>query len=183
MKQLMDKYGDIKESFEEEFLERAGLLFHVNWYRVILDEAHKIKGRDNTSKSSSSHRESKLMAQAANACWHLRAKYRWAVSGTPLSNSPDGISPTESLVSRKLTHSELFPYLRFLRCDFTYEYSDYKQNYIKHVSLRVSSLGSTSFWHLNLLIVGELCGEHENTRFEDHDSKVRRIMMPICKPN
>ncbi|KAF4724176.1 hypothetical protein FOZ63_001611, partial [Perkinsus olseni] len=43
----------------------------VKWSRVILDEAHRIKGRTNST---------------AKAIYHLRATYRWAVSGTPFQN-------------------------------------------------------------------------------------------------
>ncbi|KAJ3695630.1 hypothetical protein LUZ60_001007 [Juncus effusus] len=56
----------------------------VNWYRVVLDEAQSIKN----------HR-----TQVARACWSLRAKRRWCLSGTPMQNSVD----------------DLFSYFRFLR--------------------------------------------------------------------
>lgn len=46
-------------------------LFRTRWGRVILDEAHRIKGRTNST------------AQAAFA---LHARTRWCLSGTPLQN-------------------------------------------------------------------------------------------------
>lgn len=59
-------------------------LAKVGWFRVILDEAQSIKN----------HR-----TQVARACWGLRAKRRWCLSGTPLQNAID----------------DLYSYFRFLR--------------------------------------------------------------------
>ncbi|KAL4186079.1 hypothetical protein AMTRI_Chr09g32000 [Amborella trichopoda] len=61
-------------------------LARVNWFRVVLDEAQTIKN----------HR-----TQVARACWGLRAKRRWCLSGTPMQNSV----------------TDLFSYFRFLRYD------------------------------------------------------------------
>uniref|UniRef100_A0A2P2KS54 Uncharacterized protein LOC105649495 n=1 Tax=Rhizophora mucronata TaxID=61149 RepID=A0A2P2KS54_RHIMU len=61
-------------------------LAKVAWFRVVLDEAQSIKN----------HR-----TQVARACWGLRAKRRWCLSGTPLQNAVD----------------DLYSYFRFLRYD------------------------------------------------------------------
>ncbi|XP_029116867.1 helicase-like transcription factor CHR28 isoform X1 [Elaeis guineensis] len=61
-------------------------LARVGWFRVILDEAQSIKN----------HR-----TQVARACWGLRAKRRWCLSGTPIQNAVD----------------DLYSYFRFLRYD------------------------------------------------------------------
>ncbi|XP_031488009.1 helicase-like transcription factor CHR28 isoform X2 [Nymphaea colorata] len=61
-------------------------LARVGWFRVILDEAQSIKN----------HR-----TQVARACWGLRAKRRWCLSGTPIQNAID----------------DLYSYFRFLRYD------------------------------------------------------------------
>ncbi|KAH9306253.1 hypothetical protein KI387_010657, partial [Taxus chinensis] len=61
-------------------------LAKVGWFRVVLDEAQSIKN----------HR-----TQVARACWGLRAKRRWCLSGTPIQNSID----------------DLYSYFRFLKYD------------------------------------------------------------------
>ncbi|RZS24208.1 hypothetical protein BHM03_00057249 [Ensete ventricosum] len=66
-------------------------LARVRWFRVILDEAQSIKN----------HR-----TQVARACWGLRAKRRWCLSGTPIQNAVD----------------DLYSYFRFLGYE---PYSDY----------------------------------------------------------
>ena len=48
--------------------------FGIHWYRAILDEAHMIKNRN---------------AKAAQACYALRAEYRWCLTGTPMQNNLD----------------------------------------------------------------------------------------------
>ncbi|XP_019423648.1 PREDICTED: helicase-like transcription factor CHR28 isoform X1 [Lupinus angustifolius] len=61
-------------------------LAKVAWFRVVLDEAQSIKN---------------YKTQVARACWGLRAKRRWCLSGTPIQNSID----------------DLYSYFRFLRYD------------------------------------------------------------------
>jgi SNF2 family DNA or RNA helicase len=72
-----------------EFL--SGPLAKVSWFRVVLDEAQSIKN---------------YKTQVARACWGLRAKRRWCLSGTPIQNSID----------------DLYSYFRFLKYD---PYSSY----------------------------------------------------------
>ncbi|XP_022639293.1 helicase-like transcription factor CHR28 isoform X2 [Vigna radiata var. radiata] len=61
-------------------------LAKVAWFRVVLDEAQSIKNHK---------------TQVARACWGLRAKRRWCLSGTPIQNAID----------------DLYSYFRFLRYD------------------------------------------------------------------
>ncbi|KAH7293668.1 hypothetical protein KP509_28G036100 [Ceratopteris richardii] len=76
----------------ETDVEKAGPLAKVAWFRVVLDEAQSIKNR---------------RTQAARACWGLRAKRRWCLSGTPIQNTID----------------DLYSYFRFLKYE---PYSIYK---------------------------------------------------------
>ncbi|CAA0382657.1 unnamed protein product [Arabidopsis thaliana] len=62
----------------------VGALGRVRWLRVVLDEAHTIKN----------HR-----TLIAKACFSLRAKRRWCLTGTPIKNKVD----------------DLYSYFRFLR--------------------------------------------------------------------
>ncbi|KAK7460971.1 hypothetical protein VKT23_008899 [Stygiomarasmius scandens] len=59
-------------------------LFRVQWFRVVLDEAHNIKNRN---------------TNGAIACCELEAKFRWALTGTPMQNDV----------------TEIFTLLKFLR--------------------------------------------------------------------
>ena len=60
------------------FFDRKAL-----FYRVILDEAHKIKNQKS------------LMSQA---CRKLNAEYRWYVSGTPVQNGIAELYPAMSFL-------------------------------------------------------------------------------------
>lgn len=66
-----------------------GPLHRSTFYRIVLDEAHKI--RNHNTKS-------------AKSCYSLRAVKRWCLTGTPVQNS------LNDLLS-------LFKYLRWDYCD------------------------------------------------------------------
>jgi len=55
---------------------KRGVLHGIYWWRIILDEAHLIKGRAN---------------QVSKAAFALQGQNRWAVTGTPLQNSVDDV--------------------------------------------------------------------------------------------
>lgn len=76
LKKLENTEDDLEVT--KKFSDALGELFTVEWHRVILDEAHAIKnGATHTSK----------------ACIHLRSKYRWALTATPLHNGLHEILP------------------------------------------------------------------------------------------
>ncbi|XP_024520679.1 helicase-like transcription factor CHR28 [Selaginella moellendorffii] len=75
-----------KKRLSDEKIPESGPLAKVSWYRVVLDEAQSIKNS---------------RTQVARACWGLRAKKRWCLSGTPIQNAID----------------DLYSYFRFLRFD------------------------------------------------------------------
>ncbi|CAN6457648.1 unnamed protein product [Victoria cruziana] len=81
-----DKNSKKNKKVAENSETFARPLARVGWFRVILDEAQSIKN----------HR-----TQVARACWGLRAKRRWCLSGTPIQNAID----------------DLYSYFRFLRYD------------------------------------------------------------------
>ncbi|XP_019162574.1 PREDICTED: helicase-like transcription factor CHR28 isoform X2 [Ipomoea nil] len=82
-----------KKGTEGELLETdVRPLARVAWFRVVLDEAQSIKN---------------YKTQVARACWGLRAKRRWCLSGTPIQNAID----------------DLYSYFRFLKFE---PYSSYK---------------------------------------------------------
>lgn len=89
--------------------EKAGPLAKVAWFRVVLDEAQSIKNR---------------RTQAARACWGLRAKRRWCLSGTPIQNTID----------------DLYSYFRFLKYD-PYDAYKYFRSEIKDPITRDPGLG------------------------------------------
>ncbi|XAR59134.1 DNA helicase [Bertholletia excelsa] len=70
-------------------------LARVSWFRVVLDEAQSIKNR---------------RTQVARACWELRAKRRWCLSGTPIQNAVD----------------DLYSYFRFLRYEPYAAYTSFR---------------------------------------------------------
>ncbi|KAJ3154074.1 DNA helicase rad5 [Geranomyces michiganensis] len=51
--------------------KKGGLIFAVEWFRVVLDEAHYIKNKATAN---------------AKSCFKIQAKRRWAVTGTPIQN-------------------------------------------------------------------------------------------------
>lgn len=51
---------------------KKSALFEVQWWRIVLDEAHNIKN---------------VKTKGAIACCELQGKYRWCLTGTPMQNN------------------------------------------------------------------------------------------------
>ncbi|TVY51440.1 Helicase-like transcription factor CHR28 [Lachnellula cervina] len=62
----------------KQAMQHVGVLHRVNWYRVVLDEAHAIK--NNATRTSL-------------ACQNLKSIYRWCLTGTPLLNRLEELFP------------------------------------------------------------------------------------------
>eukprot|EP00873_Tetraselmis_striata_P027497 jgi/Tetstr1/447761/TSEL_035094.t1 len=99
--------------------EEGGPLFRVYWHRVVLDEGHSIKnGR----------------TIGARAAWHLAARHRWILSGTPLQNSIE----------------DLYSYFKFLR------YAPYNDHaaFKRLIKDPISSKASVGYKRLNAVLKG-----------------------------
>ena len=97
MKELERYYAGNDGALASELERKKGFMFQVNWYRVVLDEAHAIKNL--TSRSMCCKLVAGFLMWAiltkwtigTMVCCELKSKYRWALSGTPLSNSVEGL--------------------------------------------------------------------------------------------
>ncbi|KAJ5800052.1 uncharacterized protein N7518_002120 [Penicillium psychrosexuale] len=75
---IVTSYGVVLSEFRQLGLQSSapglranGGLFSVEFFRVILDEAHVIKNR---------------RSKSAKSCYELKAAHRWALTGTPIVN-------------------------------------------------------------------------------------------------
>ncbi|KAK5626093.1 hypothetical protein RRF57_001808 [Xylaria bambusicola] len=80
---LEEECQESPDLFDEKYNERLGALFKINFWRIVLDESHNIKNNN------------------SQTCQQLIGRYRWALSGTPITNSID----------------EIYPYLKFLKAE------------------------------------------------------------------
>ncbi|KAL2075494.1 hypothetical protein VTL71DRAFT_437 [Oculimacula yallundae] len=69
-----DDESNLVARWIEESMQYCDDLHMVDWYRIIIDEAHKIKSHD-------AH-----LSHAVNA---LKGKHRWVLTGTPIMNRPE----------------------------------------------------------------------------------------------
>ncbi|PVH89540.1 hypothetical protein DL98DRAFT_579331 [Cadophora sp. DSE1049] len=64
----------LTEQWISRHTELYGDLHLIDWYRIVIDESHKIKCQDSQ------------LSFAVNA---LKGKHRWTLSGTPIMNNPE----------------------------------------------------------------------------------------------
>ncbi|KAI9150829.1 matrix-associated actin-dependent regulator [Paramyrothecium foliicola] len=70
-----------------EFRERITSLSNINWFRIILDEAHDIRNRS---------------TQQFQAVANISAQHRWCLTGTPIQNSLDDLGALISFLKMPL---------------------------------------------------------------------------------
>ncbi|KAL4474868.1 hypothetical protein ABPG74_001564 [Tetrahymena malaccensis] len=75
---VITTYGTISSEFASQSNLNNKNLYKYNWHRIVLDEAHYIKGR---------------VIQIAKAVYSLTGDNRWCMTGTPLQNKLDELFP------------------------------------------------------------------------------------------
>ncbi|KAL4512333.1 hypothetical protein ABPG72_005335 [Tetrahymena utriculariae] len=75
---VITTYGTISSEFASQSNLNNKNLYKYNWHRIVLDEAHYIKGR---------------VIQIAKAAYSLSGNNRWCMTGTPLQNKLDELFP------------------------------------------------------------------------------------------
>ncbi|KAH8725824.1 SNF2 family N-terminal domain-containing protein [Phaeosphaeriaceae sp. PMI808] len=73
---IITSYGTVLSEFNQVTAQGGnrgshGGIFSLDYFRIILDEAHYIKNRQ---------------SKTAKACYEIHAKHRWALTGTPIVN-------------------------------------------------------------------------------------------------
>jgi DNA repair protein RAD5 len=73
---IITSYGTVLSEYNQVVAQDGnrgshGGIFSLEYFRIILDEAHYIKNRQ---------------SKTAKACYELSAKHRWALTGTPIVN-------------------------------------------------------------------------------------------------
>ncbi|KAK1980377.1 SNF2 family domain-containing protein [Colletotrichum cereale] len=80
---LAEEYGEGTQELHDAVKHAAGPIFDIEWYRVVFDELHTIKNSE---------------TQTFHACYRLKSKRIWGLSGTPLINQSREIFPYVKLI-------------------------------------------------------------------------------------
>ncbi|KAK1566419.1 P-loop containing nucleoside triphosphate hydrolase protein [Colletotrichum navitas] len=83
LSELAESYGQGTQEFQNAVKHVAGPIFDIEWYRVVFDELHTIKNSE---------------TQTFHACYRLKSKRVWGLSGTPLINRSKEIFPYVKLI-------------------------------------------------------------------------------------
>ncbi|ODA81102.1 hypothetical protein RJ55_04065 [Drechmeria coniospora] len=88
--ELKAKYDTDNVSYNRAVGGQTKFLFKTKWYRVMLDEGHKIKS---------------IQSRSTMLCCMLVSKYRWVLTGTPLANSVLEFFPYFKFIGCEFTES------------------------------------------------------------------------------
>ncbi|TFB01436.1 DNA repair protein RAD5 [Trichoderma ghanense] len=123
--ELMDaldrQYADEPLVHRREFRKEAKELFHIDWFRVILDESHEV---------------TRWNGRTLRACCAIEAQHRWALSGTPILNKPMGEATNTAEIGRVVRYRadevlpEFYSYATFICCNFIGGRRVFRNDYI-----------------------------------------------------
>ncbi|KAH6647230.1 SNF2 family N-terminal domain-containing protein [Truncatella angustata] len=83
---VITTYNTLAKEFSTTAINRTSLLHEIEWYRVVLDEAHIIRRQATTF-----HR----------TCAELKARSRWCLTGTPIQNKLEDIGALFCFIKAK----------------------------------------------------------------------------------
>ncbi|TGJ80765.1 hypothetical protein E0Z10_g8005 [Xylaria hypoxylon] len=100
--------------FAKMYNNNLGMLFQMEFWRVVLDESQNIKNDD---------------SQTSIACQNINARYCWALSGTPITNSVDGRTRIDVDENSGSHWTEIYPYLKFLKVKVPNKLKEFRSLY------------------------------------------------------
>jgi SNF2 family DNA or RNA helicase len=136
--------------------DKPSALYGVRWWRIILDEAHSIKNPS---------------AKGSQACFALRGRFRWCLTGTPIQNNLE----------------ELQSLIRFLRIAPYDEMTVWKEQIVRPMKNGKEQLAmdrlKVILGAILLRRTKKVLGEREKKRIEAGEEKGRNEMMNLPPRN